>query len=167
MIRISTISNLKKILPLIFCLLVLSRFGYSQAPAQYTPDFSLSIADIEAKALKDKEEVWVLDFWASWCGPCIQAVPHLKELHEKYEGKNVRFISLSWDKDENSWMKALNRLQMPWQHVRIAKGQDDFFNRYFKHSGIPTAFVIRPSGKVKRVSNVDGLEAAIEKALGN
>ncbi len=165
MIRISHNSKLQKILPMIFCLLLLSLSGYSQESAIYSPDFSLSVADIEAKALKDKEEVWVLDFWASWCGPCIQAVPHLKELHEKYADQNVRFISLSWDKHEDRWMKALNRLQMPWQHIRVEKGQDAFFNRYFRHSSIPTAFVIRKSGKVKRVSNIDGLESAIKKAI--
>lgn len=165
MIRFSPKSYLMKILPLVFVLLLLSLAGYSQEATPYTPDFTLSIADVEAKALKDKEEVWVLDFWASWCGPCIQAVPHLKELQEKYADKNVRFISLSWDKDQDRWMKALYRLQMPWQHLRVEKGQDAFFNRYFKHSSIPTAFVIQKSGKVKRVSNVDGLEAAIIKAI--
>lgn len=158
-------SKLKKILPLIFFSLLLSLYGYSQEPSTYSPDFSLKVKDIEDKALKAKDEVWVLDFWASWCGPCIQSVPHLKHLQQKYFDKNVRFISISWDKEEVNWMKALYRLQMPWQHIRVAKGEEDFFNRYFKHGSIPTAFVIQRSGKAKRVSNIDGLEAAIEKAL--
>lgn len=135
------------------------------AAQAYTPDFSISLTDFQAKATQPKEEVWVLDFWATWCGPCIQAVPHMKELHQTYADKGVRFISLSWDKKEINWREGLDRLQMPWNHILIPKTADEWFNKYFPHKGIPTAFVINHQGKIKKVNDVYVLDKAIDKAL--
>jgi thiol-disulfide isomerase/thioredoxin len=145
--------------------LLLSLSGYNSASAQYTPDFSLGMKEFKQKALEAKDEVWVVDFWASWCGPCIQSVPHVKELQAKYAEKNVRFISISWDKDEPKWQAALLKLQMPWQHLRAERPDFAWLDKYFKHSGIPTAFVISRNGKSKKVNDPEALEGAIEKAL--
>ncbi|HEX2899804.1 MAG TPA: TlpA disulfide reductase family protein [Bacteroidia bacterium] len=122
-------------------------------------------ATFEKEALKPKDEVWVIDFWASWCGPCIEAMPHLKQLHRSYAGKNVRFISISWDESDMKWKLALDRFQMPWQQMRITKAQAAYFDAHFPHKGIPTAFVIRRDGKVKRSKGVGMLETTIQKAL--
>jgi thiol-disulfide isomerase/thioredoxin len=145
-------------------LLLVMQFGYSQG-ADYTPDFSISMDNFQAKALQAKEEVWVLDFWATWCGPCIVAVPHMKELHKKFAGQPVRFISLSWDQAESKWRAGLQRLQMPWNHLWINPDLIPWFDQHFPHKGIPTAFVIRRNGKFKRVNDVYLLEKAIQKAL--
>lgn len=145
-------------------LLLVIQFGYSQG-VEYAPDFSMTMATFQEKALQPKEEVWVLDFWATWCGPCIVAVPHMKELQKKFADKSVRFISLSWDQSEVKWRAGLQRLQMPWQHLWITPDLIPWFDKYFPHKGIPTAFVIRPTGKFKRVNDVYLLEKAIQKAL--
>ena len=142
--------------------LLQSHPGYSQGSA---PDFSLSQADFEQKALKPKEEVWVVDFWASWCRPCIEAIPHVKELQQKYSAKGVRFISISWDESDAKWKEALTRFQMPWQHIRITKENSRFFDLHFPHRTIPTAFVIRRDGKVRRSNGVGMLEPTLQKAL--
>lgn len=131
----------------------------------YEPDLSMSLDEFQSQALEEKEEIWVVDFWASWCGPCIQAVPHMKELQSSFSDKGVRFISISWDKNPNKWRAAMMRLKMPWQHIVVPKGKEAFLDENFPHRGIPTAFVIRQNGKIKKVSDVYDLEKAIEKAI--
>jgi thiol-disulfide isomerase/thioredoxin len=154
---------MRKILPLLFLVLVLMQQGYSQSTKEH--DFSMTQANFESEALKPKAEIWVVDFWASWCGPCIESIPHLKQLQRRYADKNVRFISVSWDESELKWRSALDRFQMPWQHFRITKAQSTYFDAHFPHKAIPTAFVIRMDGKVKKANGVGMLEPTIQKAI--
>ena len=152
------------LLGLSFCISLMA-FSLLQAQNTYQPDLSMTLQTFEEQALSSKEEVWVIDFWASWCRPCIQSIPHMKELHEKYTHQGVRFISISWDRNLASWRYAMDQFKMPWQHLIVPKGQEYWMERHFPHQGIPTAFVIDQNGKVKKVSNVFKLDKAIYKAL--
>lgn len=158
-------SKMKKILPPFALLCLLMQLGYSQSGVAYTPDYSLTAQQFENQVLQPKSEIWVLDFWASWCGPCIEAVPHVKSVQQRFANKGVRFISLSWDDSDERWKTALARLRMPWQHIIIAPALKPFIDRHFPHKGIPAAFVVRTDGKVKRVKGVGMLEQTIQKAL--
>lgn len=144
---------------------LLSQTGYSQTATTYTPDFSMGLAEFQEKVLTEKEEIWVIDFWASWCGPCIRSMPHMKELHTKYKDQGVRFISVSWDRKEANWRRMLDRLQLPWQQIIVPRGEEDYLNTQFPHKGIPTAFVIYKDGKSKKVNDVYNLEKVIAKAM--
>lgn len=156
---------MKKILPLLALSFWLIQLGYSQNGVAYTPDFSLSAQQFEEQVLKPKSEIWVLDFWASWCGPCIEAVPHVKQMQQRFADKGVRFISLSWDESDERWKNALLRLKMPWQHLLVSAALKPFVNQHFPHKGIPAAFIVRKDGKIKRVNGVGMLESTIQKAL--
>ncbi len=156
---------MKIFLPLLILSFLLSQQGYSQTASGYVPDFSMSRQQFEDQVLKPKSEISVLDFWASWCGPSIESVPHIKEMQRKYSAKGVRFISLSWDNSEEYWLLALARLKMPWQHLLVSEAFKPFINQHFPHKGIPAAFVVRTDGKVKRVAGVGMLESTIIKAL--
>lgn len=159
-------SIFQRTVPALITLLML--FGYSGASAQtYSPDFSITLNDFQTKALTAKEEVWVIDFWATWCGPCIQAIPHMKETHAAYQAKGVKFISISWDRNEQQWMAGLERFQMPWSHIIVPKGKEAWLEKNFPHKGIPTAFVINNQGKAKRVNDVYDLGKYLDKALAN
>ncbi len=131
----------------------------------YTPDLSIDIERFEKEAFAPKEEVWVVDFWASWCRPCIQSIPEMKSLHEKYAARGVRFISVSWDRNQLQWQNALDHYKMPWNHFVVPKGQEYWLEKNFPHKGIPTVFVINQDGKAKKVKGVYNLDKAIYKAL--
>lgn len=131
----------------------------------YQADLSLPLAEFEKESLAPKDQVWVVDFWATWCRPCIQSIPHMKELQARYQDKDVLFISISWDRNEIKWLSALNHFEMPWKHLIVPKGKEDWLERNFPHRGIPTAFVINKAGKAKKVNDVYKLQKAIDKAL--
>lgn len=159
--QVSKLGKIAFLLTGIALFMLQTQSGYSQAG----PDFSLSQADFEAQALKSKDEVWVVDFWASWCRPCIEAIPHVRDLQQRYSAQGVRFVSVSWDESDAKWREALARFQMPWQHIRITKANSRFFDLHFPHRTIPTAFVIRRDGKVRRANGVGMLEPTLQKAL--
>lgn len=73
-------------------------------------------------------KVTVIDFWASWCGPCREEMQSLKQLHKDLEGKNVRFISISLDNHAKQWKIACDEERIPWESLRNPSG--------FQHTGI-------------------------------
>lgn len=159
---------MKAIYTAIFLLILsLGSSQFALKAQSFQPDLSMTMEEFESKALAQKEEIWVVDFWASWCRPCIMSIPHLKEVEEQFKGRPVRFISISWDEEERNWMNAQMHLKMPWQQILIPdiKADHPFIDKHFPHSGIPSMFIIQTDGKVKKVADVYKVEKNIEKAL--
>ncbi len=76
-----------------------------------TPDGGeLSLTDIEGK------EYIVVDFWGTWCGPCLAGMPKMKEYYEKYRGR-VEFVSIDCNEKEDKWREYLSQNELPWLHV--------------------------------------------------
>jgi len=107
----------------------------------------------------------LVDFWASWCMPCRASFPHLRELYERL-GKKVNFISVSVDKVENDWRKALDEEKLPWvQFLGTSQTVKNLDNNYQIRS-IPTFLLIDPDGKIVFSGHDSGeLEMALEKKL--
>ncbi|MNE41173.1 Thiol-disulfide oxidoreductase ResA [compost metagenome] len=68
----------------------------------------------QIKDLTPKGKVVLIDFWASWCVPCIKSMPHLKELQAKYKDKGFEIIGVSIDNKEDAWRKKVGELNLPW-----------------------------------------------------
>jgi len=129
-------------------------------------DRSVTVEKIEKESLLPKKEVWVLDFWASWCGPCMQSLPHLKDVYARYKDKGVKLISLSHDRSAEAWERTILRTHMDWPHILLdGSVNQDFLNAKFPHPYIPTIFVIDREGKVEKVSQVYKLEEYLDRAL--
>lgn len=133
---------------------------------QPAPDFTFQTAKGKQTSLsKFKGKTLVLDFWASWCGPCRKEIPNLKRLYDEYNKKGVVFLSVSIDAKKDAWTKALQEEQMPWNQGWTTDGGKTVMDTY-QFGGIPFILVIDKDGNLYR-KNVRGeeIKTAIEDAL--
>jgi len=117
---------------------------------QYT---DLEMADPDGKMHKVSELVgegkWVLvDFWASWCGPCRAEMPNVLEAYNKYHAKGFEVIGVSFDEKKEAWVKAIRQLKMPWLQISDLKGWQCAAAALYKIDAIPDNILIDPQGKI-------------------
>lgn len=121
-------------------------------PGRQFPDLSLTNVDgtkFDMGQMKGK--IVVLDFWASWCGPCRMYIPKMKEYHKKFKDKGVEFVSVSVDEDLDRWRLAMEAENMPWKQVLAAgafkagQGIQEKLNIY----NIPYVIVLDKDGKIE------------------
>jgi thiol-disulfide isomerase/thioredoxin len=114
------------------------------------PDIDLSSPDgknIKLSSLKGK--VVLIDFWASWCGPCRRENPHVVKVYEKYKAKGFEVYSVSLDKDANAWKDAIQKDQLIWpSHVSDLQGWQSGAAKLYNVSAIPKTFLLDKSGKI-------------------
>lgn len=94
-----------------------------------------------------KGKYTMVDFWASWCGPCRAAIPHVRELHEKY-GDKLNIIAASVDKDDAAWRKAMDQEKMAWTQLRVPKENFKDVTAAYHFSGIPFMVLVDGDGKI-------------------
>jgi thiol-disulfide isomerase/thioredoxin len=105
---------------------------------------------VEGKMVNLKEfrgKYLVVDFWASWCGPCRSEIPHMKDLYEVYKGKEIEFLSVSIDKSKNAWKKAMRQEDMAWPQLQAPGSGKDIMKEY-QFSGIPYIILLDKEGKI-------------------
>lgn len=90
----------------------------------------------------------LLDFWASWCGPCMREVPHLKEAYAKYHDKGFEIFAVSYDSDAMAWMGAVKKNEMNWIHVSSVNGWECPTQALYNVRSIPRNFLIDANGTI-------------------
>ncbi len=84
-----------------------------------------------------KQEVVLVDYWASWCRPCVGEMPYSKDLQKQFAGKSVVFLYLSVDKNNEAWKRGLDRIQIPGLHFRLAAETKPAIQQTYRIKGIP------------------------------
>jgi len=114
-----------------------------------------------------KGKVVVLDFWATWCGPCIREIPRMKQVYAKYKDQGVEFLGISLDRAGSRERIAafVKQRQMDWIHAYSGKFWDDPTARKYGIRGIPALWVVGRDGLVVSENARGRLAEIIEKAL--
>jgi cytochrome c biogenesis protein CcmG/thiol:disulfide interchange protein DsbE len=131
------------------------------------PDFTMTSFDGQEITLSDyRGQVVVVNFWASWCVPCVEEAPALEATYQKYKDQGVVFIGIAYvDSDDKS------RAFLEKHGVTYINGPDlrTEISDAYRIKGVPETFVISPAGKITffapRVMTVEELSAEIEKAM--
>jgi peroxiredoxin/competence transcription factor ComK len=112
-------------------------------------DFESENQNGELKKLSDlKGKVILLEFWASWCGPCRQENPNLVKTYEKFNPKGFEIFAVSLDQDKESWLKAIEKDSLNWEHVSDLKGQRNEASLIYGINGIPDNVLIAENGEI-------------------
>jgi len=164
----------KRIIFFLFSLTILlagcSSKGGAGGPA---PDFSLKDISGNTVSLKDLRGKYViLDFWATWCPPCLMSIPELVSLHGKYKEKDLVVLGISLDDPDKVDTRALNRFRDQYRiGYTILRGNEKVVHDYSGPGGmpIPTMFLLDREGRIveKLVGFIPGrVEKSIKKLIG-
>ena len=115
-----------------------------------------------------KGKYTLVDFWASWCGPCRAENPNLLAVYNKYKDKNFTVVGISLDDKGDRWKKAIVEDKMPWVQLSDLKGWKNELSTYYGIRGIPSNFLIDPAGKIIAKDLRGGsLHKKLEEILGS
>jgi len=129
----------------------------------------LSLPDLNGNHVKLSElkgKVVLIDFWASWCGPCRHNNPNLVKLYNKFRNKGFEIYGVSLDDNENSWKKAVTHDKLTWIQVIDENGWESSSARIYGVDMIPSSFLIDRRGII-RIINAEGadLESSVKDLL--
>lgn len=143
-------------------------WGLRYANKSIIPDFDVTTTDSEITRFSSlgKPGLKMIDFWASWCGPCRAAIPHVRELNEKY-GDRLQIFAISCDEDESAWRKAMADENMTWTQLWLQSNQIGKIANAISLSSIPRLLLIDEAGQIVCSTNLPReITAAIENKLG-
>lgn len=118
-------------------------------PGQKVPEFSLADYDGEDRSLYSllaDNDIVLIDFWASWCGPCIADFPELKKLHAAYTDEDFEIVGVSIDSTQEDWIGGVDEHELPWINLGEVKGWEGPVSTMYGVNAIPKGFLVDSQG---------------------
>lgn len=132
-------------------------------------DFEMKTPEEKAVKLSDyagKGKVVLVDFWASWCGPCRREMPNLVEAYAKYKGKNFEIVGVSLDQDAEAWKESIKSLKMTWPQMSDLKLWQNEGAQLYAVNSIPHTVLIDGEGTIiARGLHGDGLTEKLAEVV--
>lgn len=142
------VSKMKNIIKIIVLTFAIAFYANAQNPRSQAFDFSLKNTEGKVVHLRDfKGKIIFLDFWASWCKPCIEQFSHSKKLKEEYEGKDIVFINIAVDDEEEKWLKMIEKRKIGGVNL-FAGDKSSNLSTMYNINGIPHYVLIDKEGKI-------------------
>ncbi len=145
--------------------------GMFLAPGKVAPDFEEFSTDRTTKMkLSDlKGKVVLIDFWASWCGPCRRENPNVVKTYQKYAKDGFTIMSVSLDNDKSKWAEAIEKDKLVWPyHVSDLGGWNSKVARMYQVSSVPFTVLIDQEGKIIRTNlRGEALEGELTRIFGH
>lgn len=124
---------------------------YGVTEGYYVPSFNAYYLDQSVFSFDDFNGKYILlDFWGTWCNPCIKLIPELQKINDDYKGKNFVLISVAFDSDPNTVVNFVNENKMNWHHLFVSQSQSDknSVTEKLKVSSFPSTLLISPDREI-------------------
>ena len=131
------------------------------------PDFTMNDTEGKPFTLSQLKGKYVLvDFWASWCGPCRGENPNVVAAYNKFKNKNFTILGVSLDDNKEKWLQAIKADKLKWQQVSDLKGWENVTVSLYGYDGIPYNVLLDPQGKIIATSlRESALQAKLMEVL--
>lgn len=118
-------------------------------PGYEAPDLVGMTPDSTSWSLKQmRGKIVLIDFWASWCGPCRKENPNVVAQYNKYKNKGFDILGVSLDRDYNAWLRAIEQDGLPWRHISDLKGWQSAHAALYSVTSIPQTLLVDREGKI-------------------
>ncbi len=136
-------------------------------PGDIAPEITMPDTDGNMFSLSSLRGKYVLvDFWASWCGPCRKENPAVVNAYNKYSSKNFTILGVSLDKKKEAWLDAIKEDGLIWKHISDLKHWDSEAQKLYQFQGIPYNVLVDPQGKIIATElRGEDLDKTLEKVL--
>ncbi len=109
----------------------------------------------------------IVDCWASWCGPCMAEMPNLVQIYKKYHSNGLEIVGISFDKEQDAWMSAVQKQDMQWPQLSELNGWENQMMEKYDVQSIPCTFLISQDGIIQAIGlRGTELEEKVKSYLG-
>lgn len=132
------------------------------------PDFEQNTPEGKPMKLSSlRGKVVLVDFWASWCGPCRRENPHVVKLYNKYKSKGFEVLGVSLDRTKDKWEKAIAKDKLTWSHVSDLKGWKNKVAKQYSVTSVPHTILLDQEGRIlaRNLRGAD-LDAKLKELFG-